>query len=71
MSNISRLDRRYAVAAIAFGIAITYASLSANCLTGGSCDFANGDLASWLFSIAYPALRTVEWVFWTAMSVLS
>jgi len=71
MNKQEKLDRRYALAAIIFGIAISYTGLSANCAAGGRCDFASGHFANWLFSIAYPALRTIEWVFWTAMSVLS
>lgn len=31
-------------------LAVVYAILSANCATGGSCDFASGDFANWLFT---------------------
>ena len=55
---------RYTLATIVVGIAIAYASLSANCATGGSCEFANGDLANWLFL----KVKVLESVFWKIVS---
>jgi hypothetical protein len=49
--------------AIMVGIAIVYASLSANCATGGDCTFANGDLANWLL----PRLHAMESAFWRSL----
>ncbi len=43
-----------------FGLVMLYAMTSADCATGGSCAFANGDLANWLF----PKLQFMEWAFW-------
>lgn len=67
MAKMERAIRRspyhYAGAiAIAALVLITIAlvSLSANCATGGSCDFANGDFANWLF----PKVKAIELVFW-------
>lgn len=50
----------YTTSAIVTGIVLIYVILSADCATGGSCTFANGDLANWLFS----KLQSLEWAFW-------
>ncbi len=50
----------HSAVAIMIGIAILYASLSANCATGGDCTFANGDLANWLL----PKIKAIEELFY-------
>jgi hypothetical protein len=48
-------DRSTFVAAILF-FALLWALTSADCATGGSCNFANGDLANWIF----PKVKAME-----------
>lgn len=43
-----RQDRIAALIAFLIGLVIVYTSLSANCATGGSCTFANGDWFDWI-----------------------
>jgi hypothetical protein len=58
------MERNLAFAAFVTLLILSYAILSADCATGGSCALANGDLASWFF----PKLQTIEGWFWKIVS---
>ncbi len=55
-----RLEDRSTFIVAMIGLAMLYLMTSAECATGGSCNFANGDLANWLF----PKVQALEWAFW-------
>lgn len=58
------MERNLTLAAFLMLLIVSYVILSANCATGGSCTFANADLASWFF----PKLQSAEKLFWQIVS---